>query len=103
MAPDERVAFEALLRTDGALGEDVRLHADVHHVVGDTRREEFLQTLASAGHDYFSQQVQVGKGRLQQWYWRAAAAVVLLAAVGVFLLVPGRKSAPEDLFTAYFE
>lgn len=104
MVPGERVAFEALLRTDAALMEEMNLHAGVHQVVADTRRVEFLQTLALAGRDYFSDELQTGGSRKSRvWYWSAAAAVVLLAAVGVFLLMPTGRPAPEDLFTAYFE
>jgi hypothetical protein len=101
MEPAERVAFETLLRTDATLKEEVTLHAGVHDLA---RREQFIQATASAGRDYFAEQPtqqQQPAGRSRMLYWSIAAAVMLLAVAGIFV-VTSEKPTSGELFNEYY-
>jgi tetratricopeptide (TPR) repeat protein len=99
MAPGERADFTMMLTTDAALKEEVALHEGVQTL---SRREAFLQNLSAAAKDHFAvDSAQTGSGR-RLLYWSIAAAVVLLAAVGIFVLQQPARSSSHELYTAYF-
>lgn len=98
MGPGERAAFETLLRTDAALKEELTVHAGVQNLA---RRQQFEQQVALAARDYFAETpVQQQRGQVRTLYWSMAAAVALLAAIGIFVFAP--QPSPGELFQDYF-
>lgn len=101
MGPAERADFVLLLAADASLKEEVALHEGIESLA---RREDFLQRVSETAHDHFAAmpaQADKPRGGRRMLYWSMAAAVVLLAAIGIFVLQPARPSG-QELYTAYF-
>ena len=99
MSSAERADFTRVVEGDPVLKEEITVHRGVQALA---QREAFIQTLSAAASDHFAgAPVQTG-GHRRLVYWSAAAAVVLLAAIGIFLWQQPAPPSAQELYTAYF-
>jgi len=99
LAPAEHADFTRQLETDAALKQEVALHRGVESLA---RREAFLQTLSVTASEHFASEGVQSGGKQRFLYWRVAAAVLLLAAIGIFVLRQPAKPTAQELYAAYF-
>ncbi len=99
MSPEERAAFEARLAADPELQAEVDLHQELDTVLADEAVLDFSALVAEV---VGAEGAPQAPPRTRRPVWAIAAAILLLAVVGFFVLRPGPGADPDQLFAEYF-
>ncbi|MEM0997901.1 MAG: tetratricopeptide repeat protein [Bacteroidota bacterium] len=107
---NEQRAFAERLATEPALAAEVDLHRQLDAAIGDSETMEFFAAAQASEARYFSETASESapetSDSVRRPRWRTvytiAAAVLILAVVGVFTLQNLGESSPEALYQEYF-
>lgn len=84
MSPAERAQFEAAMKRDAALAEEVRLQQQLHEEFGDRAKQTFIRELDKLGDQYFGPSPASGR---MWWNWKWLLGALLMVAVGLWLVI----------------
>jgi predicted Zn-dependent protease len=103
MPPHERTEFELQIAGDDKLRNYIQLYTAIDNTMQakntSPNENELRQTLQQMNRKYFTGEGIVKQGSFKKWL-AIAASVIIIVAVGIYFLFPGKPSA-EKLYTQF--